>query len=537
MAEFKILPFLGRKVDVPADDITMFNFVAEGVALTHDAGGVNFDLVRKKQVCSKSFGYSQWSNSANAQATKCQGLYELFDGTNRNHFMWDNGKFYVFDAALDPGDVTASGVTHGTNNADLVSAIKVGAYVVFTDAGKATTPYKWTHGDANASKLIASGTEFKFKYLEAFQRRVIGFYSDQTNGDIDLRWSTDWPTTAIASLNFPAANQLYIPNDDSGTGIRIMGRDRCFVYSEKSIHALDYYQDYASPFRLRNVIDGQGTESNASIVNLGDRHYLYNKYYGFCEFRGFEFPHGGRPISEDIEPDLAGMNADYLNLIVGKFFPLRREVVWIVPLAGNSTPDTLLFYNIDTGQWRKEDKIMRFLDAWKIYDNFTWNDLMTALGGATSVWTAAVSNAWAYYTAARERLMYANTDGKVYQHATDGLATANLDGYRIEPVLDFGDKKHKKYLQEVWFDIAYSGAFSIDVYYRGGDTLGETVVATWSTLGSLSCNSIERAVIDCPNNVDTNNRLHQIKWGTDKVDEPFQITGITFVYQPSMGTG
>lgn len=537
MAEFRIIPILGRKTDTPADDLSLFQSAGEGVALTHDVGGINFSNVRKRNACSKSFGYAAWSSAANAQATKCLGLFELYDGTNRDRFMWDNGKVYVFDAALAPSDVTAAGVTHGTNNADLVCAIKVGSYVVFTDAGKGTTPYKWKNADAAATKLIASGTEYKFKFIESFQRRVIGLFSDQTDGNIELRYSTSWPGTAITSLNFPATNQLYIPNDDPATGIRAMGKDRCFVYSENSIHSLDYYVDYNIPFRLRNVVDGQGAVNQQSIVNMGDRHYLYNKNYGFCEFRGFSFPHNGRPISDDIELDLQSMNADYLNLITGVAYPLRREICWSVPLNGNSTPDTLLFYNIDTGQWRKHDKAMRFVDVWKAYTSFTWNDLIAALGGAGAVWSTAGSNTWAYYTAMRERLVYANTNGYVYQHTSEALAgAANFDGHRIEPIMDFGDKKHYKFLAEIWFDIAYSGDFSIDVYYRGGDTLGEVITTSWSSIGSVSCNNNERPVLHCPSDVNTSNRLHQIKWGTDLANEPFQVNGITFVYNPSGGT-
>ena len=536
MAEFRIIPILGRKTAVPADDLSLFKMVGEGVALTHDTGGLNFDLVRKKNACSKSYGYSQWSNTANAQATKCLGLFELYDGTNRDYCFWDNGKFYVFDGGLDPGDKTAAAVTHGTNNADLVCAIRVGSYVVFTDAGKATTPYKWKNADANASKLIASGTEYMFKFIESFQRRVIGFFSDQTDGNIDLRYSTSWPGTAIISLNFPATNQIYIPNDDPGTGLKAMGKDRCFVYSENSIHALDYYADYTAPFRLRNIVDGQGAVNNAGIVNLGDRHYLYNKNYGFCEFRGSEFPHGGRPISEAIEPDLQAINVEYLNLIVGTFHSLRREVCWTVPSGGGSTPNALFFYNIDTGQWRKENKTMRFVHEWDAYTTFTWNDLIAALGGTGAVWSTAGSKPWAYYTAMRRRLVYANTNGHLYQHDSDGIAGANLDGYRIEPIMDFGDKKRHKFLTEIWFDIGYSGAFSIDVSYRGGHTAGEVIAAGWTSIGSVSCNSSSRPVLNCPSDVNTDNRLHQIKWGTNLIDEPFQVNGITFVFTPGMGT-
>ena len=529
MEEFTIIPILGRKSSVPQNDPSLFQFIKEGVALTYDVGGVNFDLARKKNACSKAYGYSEWSNSANAQATKCLGLFELWDGTNRDHIFFDNGKCYIYDSALDPiVKEDAGSTTFATDNVDLYSIIQVGSYMVFTDRGE-HTPYKWKNGDANLTKLIASGTEYKFRYLVSFQRRILGLYSDQTDGDIDVRWSTDWPATAITSLNFPAANQLYVPNDDSLVGGATMGANRCFLVCENSIQECVYYPDYTSPFRLYTIIPHQGGVNHHSIVSLGDRILLFNRNYGFCEYRGGnQFPYGGRPISDDIESDLLDINTDYYDLIVGVFVPLTREVVWTVPGGGNSTPDQLWFYNIDTKQWRFEDKIMRYVASWRMYENYTWNDLITDLGGTGAVWTTAGVTTWAYYMAMRDRLVYANTDGKLYYHISEALDGSDLDGYRIEPILDFGDSKRKDLLKEIWFDLGLSGNYSIDIYHRGGNTVGEVLAASWTALQSLSHNSPERPVIYPAKSA----RLHQIKWGTNLKDEKFEVSSITFKYEP-----
>jgi hypothetical protein len=304
------------------------------------------------------------------------------------------------------------------------------------------------------------------------------------------------------------------------------------VYSEDSIHQLAYLPDYDSPFRLRNIVDGQGSANHHGILNLGDRHYLYNKNYGFCEFRGGAFPHGGRPISEDIESDLQGINTAYLDLMVADFHALRREAVWTIPLGGLGTPDRLLFYNIDTGQWRIEDKPMRYVASWKTYTNMTWNDLIAALGGTGALWSAATDDVWAEHTSERERLVYANTDGHLYYHSSEALNGSDIDAYRVEPIMSFGDPKRKTTLGEIWFDIGLSGNYSIDASWRGGDTAGEVVAASWTALGSVSCNSIDRAALP----VNQNERLHQIKWGTDKKDEKFEVNGITFLHTPSSGT-
>jgi len=529
MPEVKIIPVLGRKTSVPADDPSLFKWVSEGVALTHDVGGLNFDLERKKSAASKSFGYTQWSTAANAQATKCLGLFELYDGTNRDHIMFDNGKVYEYGTNLyTPVEVAASpGVTFANDNKDIYSIIRIGSYIVFADRAE-HTPYKWKNGDANLSKLIASGTEYKFRYLVLFQRRVVGLYSDQTDGRIDVRYSTAFPTTAITSLNFPAANQLYIPNDDTIMGGATMGQDRCYIYCDNSIQQLIYYPDYEAPFRLFTVVADQGCAAPHSIVTVRNSHFLFNKAYGFCEYRGGnDFPWGGRPISEDIEEDIEAIPTDVYDLIVGTFIPLTREIVWTVPF-NTTTPSKLFYYGVDTGQWRIEDRAMRYVSTFQKDDNITWNDLIAELGGTGSTWALTGRNVWLTYLSKKQKLVYANTDGKVYQHSSEGLDGSALDGHRIEPVMSFGDPKKFTFVDEIWFDVAEAGTFSVDVSHRSGDTLGEVEGTAWSSLGSLSCDSPAKPVL----NVGKNARLHQIKWGTDAKNEKFRINGITLRHQP-----
>jgi hypothetical protein len=426
---------------------------------------------------------------------------------------------------------TLAPVTFATDNTDIYSIIRVGSYVVWADRAE-TTPYKWANGDDYVSKLDQSGgaTEYKFRYIESFQRRVIGAYSDQANGNIDVRWSTSWPGTAITSLLFTATNQLYIPNDDPISGLKRMGLDRCFVYSENSIHSLDYYANFTSPFRLRNIIDGQGCASPYSIINLGDRHYFYNKYYGFCEFRGNEFPFGGRPISESIESTLAGINDGYVDLIVGRYLPMSRQCVWAVPLAGSTTNTHLLFYNVDSRAWTIEDKAMRYVDAWRMTTSQpTWNNLITDLGGAGATWSMPSGTKWSYYMGEIEKPVYANTDGFLYYHSGETLAGSALDGYRVEPILNFSGTFSQDILEEVWFDIGTTGNFSIDVSHRSGDTVGELVASAWSSLGSVSCNSSARPVLT---GFSKTGRLHQVKWGTDAANESFEVSRMRFKYIP-----
>ena len=525
MNTFKIIPILGRRTNVPPDDASLFRFVSQGLALTHDVGGVNFDIDRKKNACSKSYGRTQWSNTVNAKATKCMGLFELYDGTNTNHVYFDSGSVFVYDGSNDPVDVSAA-TTFYDDSAGLYSCIRVGAYFAFADWAE-HTPYRWKHGDANVAKLITAGTEYKFRYLESFQRRVIGAYSSETDGNIEIRWSSSWPGTAITSLTYTATDQLYMPNDDPITGIAVMGSDRCYVYCENSIQQIFYYPDYSAPFRIITAVPKQGFTNHHSIINFGDRHYGFNKNYGFCEYRGNQFPVNGRPISESIESELDTISSQAYNFIVGSYVPGTTTMVWSVPINASTSANRLFFYNYLTGQWTVEDKVCRYLDNWSMYTSYTWNQLISDLGGTGALWSALGSGTLGEYAAPGDRLVMANTNGHLYQRASEADVGAALIGYRVEPILHFGDPNRFDILNEIWFDVSASGNFSIDVSHRSGDTTGEVIESPWVEIGSVSCDNNSRSVLT---GFSKPARLHQIKWGTDREGESFQVNGITFKF-------
>lgn len=525
---FKIIPALGLKTNVPENDPTLFKFIGEGSALVHCVDGMNVDFATVRNACSKSKGKTVWSNTANSSATKCLGMFEYYDGTNRDKWFADNGQLFRYDASRDPVRIcdtsACSGpITFANDDNDLYSFLQYGSYTIFTDKGE-HTPYKALHGDTEITKLILSGTEFKFRYLEQFQRRIIGAYSDQTNGEIEIRWTDAIPVWA--TLDFAAANQLYKPDDDKITGIKRFGNNACFLYGENSIDRIDYYPNYTAPFGIVNMVAYQGATNHHSIVDFGDRHYLFNRNYGFCEYRGgSEFPFGGKPISDDIEETIQGIDAGYHDLIVGTKSPHTNEVVWAVPAGGEGFPSHLLFYNYLTQSWRIEDKATRYIDGWVLATDLTWTDII-ALGYST--WTDFGNSRWVDFISSRQEVALGNTDGKAYYIATESDNGSDLDGYRVEPILDFGRPNDKDLLLEIWFDIVNTGSYSLYVSYRGGDTIAETKAASWTTLDEVSFDSPANAVC----RLAETNRFHQIKYGTDSANEPFVINGIEFRYVP-----
>jgi len=536
---FAILPILGTKTDVPANDASLFKPITENVFATHDVGGSNFDVSRKRNACSKALGRTRWSKTANAQATKCLGLFELYDGTNRDHLFWDNGKLFVFDAVKAQTDITTAATTYQKADADLVSMIKLGSDVVFTDNIDGVTIQAWANGDANAAAAITGGfTQFKFRYLEYFARRVVGAYSDQTNGDIDIRWSNALPT-AQTDLEFESAAaakdyQLWVPNDDSLTGVRKMGKNACMFYCEDSINQMIYYPNYTTPFEIYTAVQGQGFAGHHGIVSLGDRHFGFNKNYGFCEYRG-----GSEiiPISDNIESYLSAINPSYYNLIVGTKATFNDSIMWTDPTGGD-----IYTYNYRSSEWTIGSADARYLDVWNMYgDAYVWNTLVTDLTnagyGASPTWNDLLDwmgpkVKWSDLTSPSTEAVMGYDDGHLYQFigGSDPIE-ASHNAYRIEPIMDFGNPTKKKLLNEIWFDIGISGNFSIKVWHRFGDTVGEVEGQGWTELDTVSCNSPEVPAVRGMS-PSAGAKFHQIRWGNESNGAQFEVNRITLIVEP-----
>jgi hypothetical protein len=525
---------LGVNNAVAPNDVSLFKPIAENVFATHCVEGRNVDYNRTRNACAKAKGRSDWSNSAAANL-ECLGIFELYDGTSRTLWAFfateasSQGRVYRYDGSRDPvriSDVVGhvGAVEFAFNQADLYSAIRYGKYIVFADMAE-HTPYCGDFDDATVEKLISSGTEYKFKYLESWQRRIIGAYSDQTNGDLEVRWSNANPTPQ-SDCTFAAGDALFIPNDDPITGITKMGRNACYIYSRDSIHRLDYFGAYATPFGITNVIAGQGTTNHHSVVDIGKIHYFFNRNLGFCEFMGSHV----KPISREIETWIRDIRFAYYGLIMGEFIPYSNEVAWTVPLEGASANNAILYYNRENGTWRREDKTARAISRALFTTDMTWTKLTSDLGFVT--WSDMGNLRWVDLFSETDEVTLAAADGKMYISSTEADDTAAWDGYRVEPVMDFGRPNNKDLLEEIWFDISETGSYSLYCYYRNGDTVAECKNASWTALDEVSLDSPDNAVCRITNEMAIQSRFHQIKWGTDAADEPFVVSEIEFKYEP-----
>ncbi len=512
-------PILGTKNNCAIDSITLMQPLdPEGkVWACHDTGGQNFDLEREKDSCSKAYGRAQWSNTATSCETVtgsvCLGLHELWDGTNRKQFIFDSGQIYRYDASRDPVLITDStSITFALDAIDLYSIIQYGAHMIFADNGE-HTPYKCDHDDTALTKLIDTGTEFRPKYLLNFTNRIIALYNtQQTNPDIDIRY-----TDALAVTEFPAANQLY-KEGDSIMGGYVLGHNTAFIFGETDIYRMDYYSAQTPVFSLLQVLKGWGSVNHSCIVSDGTFLYFFDQQRGFCKFDGTREP---LVISEDYDGMISRISTAYNNLITSTWIPFTNELAWNIPVDDDTKPSKIIFFNVRTGQWRHENKVARYLNTWRYWTDMTWNDLIILTDDA---WPA---DFWTNYTSETSKLVMDGNNGHLYASTSEGDDVANWEAYRIEPILPLPDKTRMKRILEVWFGVAQKQAANIDLYWRGGDTPGEVKGASWKSVGSVSMNNPDDAVIY----MDETARLNQIKWGTDLKSEPYGINEIRIGYR------
>jgi hypothetical protein len=470
----------------------------------------------------------------------CLGMIEATTGGTTHRWAAfgngsDEGTLVRYDSARYPQRVSdvaghSGAVQFASGALDYYSMIDFGGFMIFADRAE-TTPYCCTSSANTLSKLVDSGTEYKVRYLETFQNRIIGAYVDTaqiTDGDISIIWTGILPTPGTSctfGTGNPPTNHLFRPNDDPITAIKKMGMNACYLYGENSIDRIDYYPNYTVPYGITNRVVGAGFTNQQSIVDVGGRHLGFDRNYGFCEYRGgVEFPYGGRPISESIEEDVASINPTYFNHITGSFIRQTQKVYWSVPAGGSATPSKIFAYDMVSGGWEIEDFPAYHLNPWVLYSTTSWQDLID-LGYST--WDDFGTQRWGNLVAENPVLVLSNSDGKVYMRTGESDNGSAFEGYRIEPIVDFGSPEDRDLLLEIWFSLSSGMSdYNIHVWHRSGDTVGECENAGWDALTDINCNSPANPVIY----LDKLGRYHQIKWGTDGANETFQVNSIEFKY-------
>jgi hypothetical protein len=92
---------------------------------------------------------------------------------------------------------------------------------------------------------------------------------------------------------------------------------------------------------------------------------------------------------------------------------------------------------------------------------------------------------WADLVTIDQEFLYGRSDGNSYYRTGTSDNGSDMDGYRIEPMISFGDGFQKSLLNEIWFYLNTQGSHSLYCYYRGGDTEHNVRSKQWEALPEL----------------------------------------------------
>jgi hypothetical protein len=538
MLSFTIRPVLGLKNDVPPDSSEMFEFITESIAKAHC-------------VESRYIGYSNiyvnQADCANKTGSKTLILssdipfYPIGSGTLYidNFINWHQeggGIEYYIMATSDRSveqrivffnDVSLSltVLSDGSSNETFIASTNFSTpycqFIPLHDKVIATAgpvgqtgpwcidPYYYS-----AVKLIKSGaTDYSFFYMEEFTNRLFGAYTTAgQGGSYDIRYSNLNPTYPIvgstaSTVEFADDNQIFNVDLKTVTGLKKIRNDRLAVYSDDLISEITYNANFYSPYSIKRNIGGFGTLCNDSIVEVAGTHFFYDPNNGFCVYDGIVakiISNGIRDIFESVKPLTIGSSTWLIYSVKGVHLPITNEVAWSVSYDGLEN-DAILYYNYITGNWRTEP--------------YEADSIASGYKSSSDKYKVLLLS----YAGAEQGSVYYNG----YNASNNGAA---YDAYRIEPVLNFGGMR-KSLILGIWFNHArYLSSGTINVYYRGGNTLGQTTSASWTLMGIMHAANADYNIVRPLSGVNVNNRYHQIKWGSSGTSDLFSVREIKFDY-------
>lgn len=148
--------------------------------------------------------------------------------------------------------------------------------------------------------------------------------------------------------------------------------DRLYIFKEASIWEI-YHVGGTDIFKYRNVINGIGTRSAGSVVNVRDR-LLFLGEDNFYSFDGSNIT----PIGDDVvnlvtSAESKIVNTSMLGRAPGAYSVATHDYIVILPTEGDE-PELLLRYNLDAKNWTRRDKqYVTCLGLDSMADRTPWN--------------------------------------------------------------------------------------------------------------------------------------------------------------------
>jgi len=231
-------------------------------------------------------------------------------------------------------------------------------------------------------------------------------------------------------------------------------------------------------FNKKMIIDGIGTNSPDSIMEMEEGTYFYSGDNTFRFFNGLV----ASVISEEIDPIAKNINPNFEQYIQVTLIEEFNQILWAIPYADSQQNDKILIYDLDFARnnWGVEDIVVASLGYYEAETVYDWSSLSIFDNWADWWWPS-----WKHRAGlqAFPLDLVGAYDGKIYRlNASEQDAGEDYTGHQILET-DLGDKKRMAILDRLLLIQAYvrqEASGTLDFHIKRDNE------ASWQSAGSVN---------------------------------------------------
>lgn len=184
------------------------------------------------------------------------------------------------------------------------------------------------------------------------------------------------------------------------------------VYRDKSIYRGTAVNTAIKRFQWDRLVSGQGVMSSASVVDMGDRHFVVGNKQTYLYTGGFDV----QPVDRAIKNLIYGPTAELDIATAGKtcciYIEEMNDVLIFYQTTTGTEPNKTLRYFGDLNVWSTrefDDQVVGFGEATES-NSLTWNDLVGNWEDQTWNWSSTS------IAGDLQTILFCSDDGQVYEY-------------------------------------------------------------------------------------------------------------------------
>ena len=471
----------------------------------------------------KCEGWSKYFASALTGEVYKISPYYTYNGDSFLMFHTPTKTYQLTGAATVPTDITATAL-NGLSTAPVFSENAENKYI-FTNG---VDPVQAWSGSGNIAALsgLSGALEGTSDTALSCCRCLVYFNNFLILGNTKeggivypqrIRWSQVGNISKWTNETDGSGQAGYADITDGSDQIQAMCslKNYLIVYKERSIHILSYSGGDVV-FSKEPAIMEVGLIAPGAIANLGIQHV----FIGNDDIYAYDLVQP-KKIGTKIAKDFFRLlDPSYKTNIVSSINKQDTEILFAFTSINSTshTNDMALVINYQTGAWSIRELPMTSFGEWTVSADAVWNDDEETWDEDNTMWDDSKNSTNAPVS------LCGDASGYVYKMEGNSKDGSDLSCYAVGPLLDLEDSEHLKRLKRIQFQISREGDYYLDVYIGTADNVEDPIV--WYGPYQMSLDSTSYPWID----PDLSARYFQIKLGTDKMNEPFELSGMVLYY-------